>query len=82
MIYRVTTNDNKWYREWQLGTTSGAISHNEWEQVTTSQSEWQRVVILDKVLFASNALGMSILKTKRLLLITPEVNVVSSCRCS
>ena len=56
MIYRVTANDNKWYKEWQLVATSGAKSDNEWQQVTTTGSKWQRVVILVNVLFTSNAL--------------------------
>ena len=53
----MTTNDNEWYNEWQLVTTSDnewqlvTTSDNEWRQVTTSDSEWQIVVISAKVLF-------------------------------
>ena len=47
MVKRVTTNDNKWYNEWQRMTTSGTTSDNEWQRVTTSgttsDNEWQRV---------------------------------------
>ena len=63
----MTTNDNKWYREWQLVTTSGETSDDEWEQVTTGQSESQRVVILVKVPFASNALVYECFKNKKVI---------------
>ena len=48
---RVTTNENKWYNEWQRMTSSGTTNGNEWfnewqrvvQQETTNDSEWQRV---------------------------------------
>ena len=51
MIHQVTTNDNEWYEEWQLVATSGTMTNNEWQQVITSDREWQRVVISVKVTF-------------------------------
>ena len=35
-----TKSDNEWYNEWQRVTTSDS----EWQRVTTSDKEWQRVV--------------------------------------
>ena len=42
----MTTNDNKWYDEWQRMTTGGSTtSDNEWQRavqrVTKSDNEWQ-----------------------------------------
>ena len=52
-----TSSDNEWYIEWQRVvqrvTTSGTTSDNEWynkrqrrQPMTTSNNEWQQVVIL------------------------------------
>ena len=32
-----------WYIKWQLVTTSGTTSDNEWQRVTTNGNEWQRM---------------------------------------
>ena len=44
----MTTNDCKWYNEWQLVTKSD----NQWWQVRASDSKWQRAVISVKDLFS------------------------------
>ena len=77
----MTTNDNEWYKEWQLVTTSGTTSYNEWQLVIASDRKRQRVVISVKV-FSLLAIfaGMIILKTKRSFLIAPA-NANSSRRC-
>ena len=38
-----TTNDNEWYNEWQRVATSGAASDSERQQITKSNTKWQRV---------------------------------------
>ena len=41
---RVATNDNEWYNEWQRVVQPVATSDNEWQQMTMSDSKWQKGV--------------------------------------
>ena len=45
---RVITNDNEWQRMTTSSTKSDNEWHNEWQWMTTSDSEWQRVTTSDK----------------------------------
>ena len=41
---RVATNDNEWYNEWQRVVQPVATSDNELQQMTMSDSKWQKGV--------------------------------------
>ena len=50
-----TSNDNEWYNEWQQVTVNGNEWYNEWynerQRMTTSDNDWQWVVISANFLF-------------------------------
>ena len=60
----VTTSDNEWYNEWQRISTSDTTSDNE--RMTTSDNEWQWVIVSANFLFFREELANRHLKENSL----------------